>query len=331
MAKRFKLKISRVLFQSCRCKDPCDSPSNPDPSFFRLSSSVNPIPITLHLPPSAPQPTPRCSSLKRHVSSAFSSMGCVLRSRSSAPCFSETERSESHLPPTPEFYWEREDGWHVIAKVLDDEETPRRKNYYTSDNNDDFFISPSKPPNTENRKRRCKKKKTRKSSVESFDDEETETLVSSSGSFTTDSSSAIRKGMTIRHRSRRKRNRKVKKARRSRMMRLSSSESESPARLSSFLKRIVPCTVEGKVSESFAVVKKSEDPCKDFKHSTIEMILENQMFENEDLEQLLLCFLSLNSRRHHGAIVQAFAEIWEALSSTGSNGSPVSFALNLIN
>ncbi|KAE8655102.1 Transcription repressor OFP8 [Hibiscus syriacus] len=334
MAKRFKLKISRFLFQSCRSKDPSDFPSNPVPSFSRLSS-LNPNPITLHLPPSPPQQTPHCSSLKRHVSSAFSSMGCGLRSRSSAPCFSETERSQSPPPLTSEFHWEREDGWHVIAKVLDDDETPRRKIYYTSDNNNDLFISPSKPPNTEKRKRRWKKKKTtpktriRKSSVESFDDEETESLVSSSGSFTTDSSSTIRKTMIMGHRKRMKKNRKVKKAtRRSDMMRLTSSESESPARLSSFLQRMVPCTVDGKVSESFAVVKKSEDPCKDFKQSMMEMIFENQMFENEDLEQLLHCFLSLNSRHHHGAVVQAFAEIWETLFSTRSTSSRVSFAFN---
>lgn len=93
---------------------------------------------------------------------------------------------------------------------------------------------------------------------------------------------------------------------------LSSPESESPARLSMF-QRLIPCTVEGKVRESFAVVKKSEDPYEDFKRSMMEMILEKQMFDEKDLEQLLHCFLSLNDREHHGVIVQAFSEIWEAL------------------
>ncbi|XP_057502748.1 transcription repressor OFP7-like [Actinidia eriantha] len=69
----------------------------------------------------------------------------------------------------------------------------------------------------------------------------------------------------------------------------------------------------GKVKESFAVVKRSEDPYADFKRSMLEMILEKKLFGVDDLEELLLCFLSLNSRRHHAAIVEAFAEIWEVL------------------
>ncbi|XWS45393.1 hypothetical protein CRYUN_Cryun15aG0132700 [Craigia yunnanensis] len=361
MAKRFKLKISRVFltFQSCRSKDPTDLPSNPVPSFFRLSS-VNPKPVTLHLPPPPQPPTssklPHYSSLKRHVSSAFSSIGCGLGSRSSAQYFSETDRSESQPPPTPEFHWEKEDRWHVIAKVYDEDETPRRKIYNTSENDDDLFPPPP-PPNTEKKKRRYKKKKTTPKiristssadsvlfSSESFDDdyindEETETLVSSSRSFSTDSSSetfnanleTIRETMPTRHK--KKKNKKVKKAKRyvikeRNSIRLSSSEGESPARLSSFLQRLIPCTVDGRVRESFVVVKKSEDPYEDFKRSMMEMILEKQIFEEKDLEQLLHCFLSLNSRHHHGVIVQAFTEIWEALFSRTSTSFRVSCALN---
>lgn len=78
-------------------------------------------------------------------------------------------------------------------------------------------------------------------------------------------------------------------------------------------KKLIPCTVEGKVRDSFAIVKKSDDPYEDFKRSMIEMILEKQMFEEKDLEQLLQCFLSLNSRHYHGIIVEAFADIWEAM------------------
>ncbi|MBA0865924.1 hypothetical protein Goshw_016455 [Gossypium schwendimanii] len=72
-------------------------------------------------------------------------------------------------------------------------------------------------------------------------------------------------------------------------------------------------TAEEKVRESVAVVQKSEDPYEDFKRSMLEMILEKQMFEANDLEQLLQCFLSLNSRQYHGIIVEAFTEIWETL------------------
>ncbi|GER42569.1 ovate-like protein [Striga asiatica] len=127
------------------------------------------------------------------------------------------------------------------------------------------------------------------------DEEETETLVSS---FSTDSSFST--------------GRRYRKRRGRRGRRAAAAEGEIPARLS-VLKRLIPCTAEGKVKESFAVVKRSEDPYEDFKSSMMDMILEKQMFDPTDLEQLLECFLSLNSRRYHWVIVQAFSEIWEAL------------------
>ncbi|GKV11766.1 hypothetical protein SLEP1_g22989 [Rubroshorea leprosula] len=78
--------------------------------------------------------------------------------------------------------------------------------------------------------------------------------------------------------------------------------------------------VEGrsKVKDSFAVVKRSSDPYNDFMTSMVEMIVERQMFAAKDLEQLLQCFLSLNSHHHHSTIVEVFAEILEALSSSRS-------------
>ncbi|XP_076952604.1 transcription repressor OFP2-like [Bidens hawaiensis] len=91
-----------------------------------------------------------------------------------------------------------------------------------------------------------------------------------------------------------------------------SPEWGSPARLSVF-KKLMSCEVEGKVKESFAVVKKSEKPYEDFKTSMMEMIVENQMYEESDLKQLLECFLSLNSWYHHGVIMQAFSEIWNTV------------------
>ncbi|GMI68134.1 ARABIDOPSIS THALIANA OVATE FAMILY PROTEIN 7, ovate family protein 7 [Hibiscus trionum] len=357
MAKRFKLKIFRVFtsFQSCRSKDPSNLPLNPVPLFCRLYS-VTRNPITRHLPP-PPLPTqpkstkvPRYSSLKRHVSSAFSSIGCGLGPRSSAKYLSETDRSESSPPSTLEFHWEEEDRWRVIAKVYDDDKTPRRKIYNTSENDDDLFPHPA-PPNTIKKKRRYKKRKTTPKiristssaesglfSSESFEDddinaEETETLVSSSRSFSTDSCSEMFNANleaileTKPTGQKKKKPKKVKKTKRY-AVRISSSESESPARLSSFLQRMIPCTVDGKVRESFAVVKKSAEPYEDFKKSMMDMILEKQMFEEKDLEQLLHCFLSLNSRFHHRVIVQAFSEIWEALFSPRSTSFRLSCALN---
>lgn len=67
------------------------------------------------------------------------------------------------------------------------------------------------------------------------------------------------------------------------------------------------------MKDSLTVVIWSEQPYDDFKKSMLEMILEKQMFEAKDLEHLLQCFLSLNSRHHHADIVAAFTEIWELL------------------
>ncbi|XAR73883.1 hypothetical protein NMG60_11008001 [Bertholletia excelsa] len=313
MAKRFKLRISRVIpsFQSCRSKDPSILPEEPVPPFFRLS------PTAVHVdlrPTTPPLPKPPRSSFKRHVSSA---LGCGLRSKSGPQCSSD----EDHTDSPPEFKWQREDKWHVVAK----RRSSRKKKTVPR-----FRISTSSA----------------ESGLFSSDgyEEETETLVSSSRSFSTDSSplEAIHEAPPA---SRRHKKKKVKRssARRStsskvkisvcRSSSVSSPESgSSPARLSVF-KRMIPCRVEGKVKESFAVVKRSEDPYEDFKRSMKEMIVEKHMYEEADLEQLLLCFLSLNSRRHHRVIVQAFTEIWECMfcarDSTSHGRSSFQNSVNL--
>lgn len=70
---------------------------------------------------------------------------------------------------------------------------------------------------------------------------------------------------------------------------------------------------EAAVEGSLAVVKRSSDPYSDFRTSMVEMIVENQIFAEKELENLLKCFLSLNSYHHHKIIIQVFDEIWEAL------------------
>ncbi|XP_073306726.1 uncharacterized protein [Primulina huaijiensis] len=67
------------------------------------------------------------------------------------------------------------------------------------------------------------------------------------------------------------------------------------------------------VGECLAVEKKSRNPRRDFKASMVDMILAKQSFGAEDLERLLICFLSLNSVRHHGLIFEVFSEICETL------------------
>ncbi|XP_052196463.1 transcription repressor OFP7-like [Diospyros lotus] len=323
MAKHFKLRINRVIrsFQICSNKDYCSAlPEDPVPSFLRPASK------------------PHRSSFKRHLSSAFTTVGCGLGSK-----FREQLSTDDD---SPGFEWQKEGEWHVVAKVYD--ETPRRKIYCSSvsGDSDDEFFPPAPPPTAAKKKRRSRKKATRArlrfstSSAESGlfsseggderDDEETETLVSSSRSFSTDSSSELNPQLeTINETPIRRRHKKKKRANRAKVSpstskvkifcrsSVSEAESESPARLSVF-KKLIPCAVEGKVKESFAVVKKSEDPYEDFKRSMMEMILEKHMVEDRDLEQLLLCFLSLNSHHHHRAIVEAFTEIWDAMFLTTS-------------
>ncbi|KAK7387290.1 hypothetical protein VNO78_27977 [Psophocarpus tetragonolobus] len=62
--------------------------------------------------------------------------------------------------------------------------------------------------------------------------------------------------------------------------------------------------------EGFAVVKSSLDPQRDFRESMVEMIMENNIRASKDLENLLACYLSLNSREYHDLIVKAFEQIW---------------------
>ncbi|KAK3033822.1 hypothetical protein RJ639_034240 [Escallonia herrerae] len=312
MAKRFKFRISRVIssfHSTCRSKEPSTLPNHPVPPFFRLSP-LNPKLIAVDLPSLNPPPSkhhqPHRSSFKFHVSSAF---GCGTGPKSP----SENEQ---------EFQWEKEEQWHVVAKVYD--ETPRRKIYNSSvsgcSDNDEVFALPScleastAIPVAEIKKRRGKKKKKKRTTPSRFrpstssdsglftDDEETETLVSSSKSVSTES---LNNEMNL--------TRKKRASKRGVSRRKVECE-ESPARLSVF-KKLVPswASVEGKVKESFAVVKRSSDPYEDFKKSMVEMILEKEMFEERDLEELLQCFLSLNSRVHHGVIVEAFSEIWTAM------------------
>ncbi|PIM98459.1 hypothetical protein CDL12_29062 [Handroanthus impetiginosus] len=289
MVRRFKLRICRAIattLQSCRSKDPSTLPQDPVPSLF---SSV-------------------------HAPSAFISHSCPPPSHDGA----------TGLPPPPNFKWQKEDEWHVIAQIH--QQSPPRLKINNSSDEDLTFPTPPLPPSSaeKNRRRRNKKKKNIPSKLRlstssadsgwfssdcgAGDEEETETLVSSSIS---DSSS------NLPHRRTKRRvipNYKRTKRAVVRSPPSTAVETEIPARLSTF-KKLIPCTVDGKVKESFAIVKRSEDPYEDFKNSMMDMIVEKQIFEQKDLEQLLQCFLSLNSRDYHGIIVRAFYEIWEAIFS----------------
>ncbi|KGN60618.1 transcription repressor OFP8 [Cucumis sativus] len=63
----------------------------------------------------------------------------------------------------------------------------------------------------------------------------------------------------------------------------------------------------------FAVVKNSSNPYMDFKASMAEMVVEKKIFGGKELEELLQCFISLNSRHYHKVIFEVYSEIKEAL------------------
>ncbi|CAI9753013.1 unnamed protein product [Fraxinus pennsylvanica] len=354
MAKSFKLRITRVItttLQSCRSKDPSTLPEDPVPSFSRLSPG-NPNFTAVNLPLSKDQN--HRPSFKSNVSSTFLAAGCGWASKPDATITSDEDCTRSE---PQEFKWQKEEKWHVVAKIYE-EKAPRQKVYNSSvsggsDDDDLTFAAPRAlpPPSAaEKKKRRGKKKKKNipsrlrisTSSADSGwfsseggvsvgderDEEETETLVSSSISFSTDSSSEFNPRLhpiqeaPFSPKPHRRNKRRVAKTSKRSISRpsVSAAEGEIPARLSMF-KKMIPCSVDGKVKESFAIVKRSKDPYEDFKNSMMEMILEKQMFEEKDLEQLLQCFLSLNSSNYHGIIVQAFSEIWEEIFCPGSRPS----------
>ncbi|XP_021278688.1 transcription repressor OFP4-like [Herrania umbratica] len=64
------------------------------------------------------------------------------------------------------------------------------------------------------------------------------------------------------------------------------------------------------IAGSLAVVKSSLDPQRDFRDSMVEMIVENNIRASKDLEDLLACYLSLNSNQYHDLIIKAFEQIW---------------------
>lgn len=70
-----------------------------------------------------------------------------------------------------------------------------------------------------------------------------------------------------------------------------------------------------KIVDSIAVVKDSNNPYEDFKHSMLQMIFEKEIYSGDDLQDLLSCFLELNSPSHHELILQVFSQIWNEVIS----------------
>ncbi|KAL5231116.1 hypothetical protein ABZP36_029892 [Zizania latifolia] len=67
---------------------------------------------------------------------------------------------------------------------------------------------------------------------------------------------------------------------------------------------------------SMAMVKRSLNPYADFRSSMVEMVLVRRICGADAMSDLLMSYLSLNSRRHHPAILAAFEDVWEAIFGT---------------
>nr|XP_016468629.1 PREDICTED: transcription repressor OFP5-like [Nicotiana tabacum] len=68
------------------------------------------------------------------------------------------------------------------------------------------------------------------------------------------------------------------------------------------------------VFDSYAVVKSSFDPFRDFRESMLEMITQRGIKNSEELEELLACYLTLNCDEYHDLIIKVFRQVWFELN-----------------
>ncbi|RWW66684.1 hypothetical protein BHE74_00025932 [Ensete ventricosum] len=298
MAKRLRLCLSRVLpsFHAFRSKD------NGAASSSVNSDDVYDVDFPDHQPP-LPQPR------RPHppVVSASCCRPSRRRSRRTRESLSDVPRPPP-LPPreTPAYLWRKEEKWwhavpcvsaHVYGSVplLRSPEDRLRPS-------DGPAAATGRRRKVASRRRALLRRRARGRSYSSADDDsgwfssdgETETLMSTT---------EVEPSDTVLQR--RRRRRKI-------VIRGDGRSSWASPGGAAAVKRLIPCAAP-EVRESFAVVKLSEDPREDFLRSMAEMVVEKEIFDAGGLEQLLRCFLSLNSRQHHAAIVTAFEEIWDSL------------------
>ncbi|CAN6346458.1 unnamed protein product [Urochloa humidicola] len=93
------------------------------------------------------------------------------------------------------------------------------------------------------------------------------------------------------------------------------SQSRPPTTPAASPRKTTPTLAPPPLAESFAVVKASADPRRDFRESMEEMIAEKGIRGAADLEDLLACYLALNAAEHHDLIVEVFEQIWARLAA----------------
>ncbi|GAU35401.1 hypothetical protein TSUD_160520 [Trifolium subterraneum] len=92
--------------------------------------------------------------------------------------------------------------------------------------------------------------------------------------------------------------------------RISSKKIQSHGRKSVSLNTTSSASNRRSLSDSFAIVKSSMNPQRDFRESMVEMIVQYNIRTSKDLEDLLACYLSLNSDEYHEVIIKVFKQIW---------------------
>lgn len=82
-----------------------------------------------------------------------------------------------------------------------------------------------------------------------------------------------------------------------------------------------PSSSAGKrsLTDSLAIVKSTNDPQREFRESMVEMIVENRICGSNELEDLLACYLSLNTDEYHDIIIKVFKQIWFDMTDIGIN------------
>ncbi|KAG1360930.1 Ovate protein family [Cocos nucifera] len=71
----------------------------------------------------------------------------------------------------------------------------------------------------------------------------------------------------------------------------------------------LPDDVKGVFAQSVCMVKLSSDPYDDFKKSIMEMVRTVGIRSWEEMEELVYCFVVLNSPDVHGVIMDAFLSV----------------------
>ncbi|KAL5719251.1 hypothetical protein ACHQM5_012054 [Ranunculus cassubicifolius] len=71
----------------------------------------------------------------------------------------------------------------------------------------------------------------------------------------------------------------------------------------------LPDDVQGPYAESICAVKYSMDPYIDLRESILEMIKNVGVRNWDEMEELIYCYVVLNSSEVHGSIVRAFLSI----------------------